>query len=428
MIGNIYPGVLRAFYSAVEAIHGIRVLARLALRIARVAFAGNSKRRSILFVNPDYHCSFFLRSELRALGWTTDVLRKPDFPRKLLFSNDVLVEPALPSDTARFERLLQLAERYKYFVVYGDPEFAVVTRNHVSDLLESLSAENQSRFLDWLYRRYGSPELMLLRLMRRKLIYFPNGCRQEALQEDFRKHENGILCANCTFADNICNDNENRRIFRLVNRYYQFVIANTPMPSVRLSITHFKYKSLDLNVYDPDLSIPEGKRLPPSDKIRIMHSFFSAGRVAPGKNVKGSGYVVAAVQRLVEEGYPVEYMSAHDVPLAEMRYLQVQADIVVDQLLYGWWGSTGIEAMALGKPLVCYINGEFKRLFLEHFTEYHELPVVEASREDIYEVLKRLVVDPELRKLKGEQSRIFAQRHYDARSNARELASLCDRL
>ena len=33
-----------------------------------------------------------------------------------------------------------------------------------------------------------------------------------------------------------------------------------------------------------------------------------------------------------------------------MRYYQVQADIIVEQLIYGWWGSTAIEGM-LGKPV-----------------------------------------------------------------------------
>ena len=83
-----------------------------------------------------------------------------------------------------------------------------------------------------------------------------------------------------------------------------------------------------------------------------------------------------------------------------MLYYQLQADIVVEQLIYGWWGSTGIETMALGKPVVCYLRSEWKENFLNHFKEYSSLPIVEADTSTIYEVLKKLTIDDDYRRKK----------------------------
>ena len=45
------------------------------------------KKNSILFVRPDYHCSFFYRDEFRKLGWRADILVNYNYPQDLLYSN-----------------------------------------------------------------------------------------------------------------------------------------------------------------------------------------------------------------------------------------------------------------------------------------------------------------------------------------------------
>ena len=44
------------------------------------------------------------------------------------------------------------------------------------------------------------------------------------------------------------------------------------------------------------------------------------------------------------------------MPNKDVRFIQVQADIVVDQLNYGRYGAQAREGMMLGRPTVCYIN------------------------------------------------------------------------
>ena len=81
----------------------------------------------------------------------------------------------------------------------------------------------------------------------------------------------------------------------------------------------------------------------------ILHSYFDEDRGKENKkNIKGSPQIIKAVDELRNEGHKINYIYINDKHLRNMKYYQVQADIVIDQLIYGWWGSTGVETMALG--------------------------------------------------------------------------------
>jgi glycosyltransferase involved in cell wall biosynthesis len=80
--------------------------------------------------------------------------------------------------------------------------------------------------------------------------------------------------------------------------------------------------------------------------------------------------------------------------------------------------------MALGKPVVCYLRPSWKESFLETFPEYDSLPIIEADTGTIYDALKKLVEDADYRRRKGEESRRFAEAHFDPVRNARAFAEL----
>jgi hypothetical protein len=371
-------------------------------------------KKSILLVNPAYQYSFFLSSELRKLGWRADVYKPDGFPERLLYSKNYITLRARRNKWARlFSKVLfyiKITMRYKYFLFYGAPlaDFFVFNRFY-------------ERFL---FPVNYSIELSLLKLFNKKFFFFPNGCLQEVLKEDFQEHEEGEVCRNCGWDEGVCNDEKNQITFDILNRYFDYVIANTPIPSVRVRKHLIKERTLDLNIYNPNLEVPQEFLLPPTRNLRILHSFYDENRKHSNKNIKGSPYILAAIERLKKEGHPIEHFFLNKVPLRQMRFYQVQADIVVDQLIYGWWGSAAIEAMALGKPVICYLTPLWKKLFLERFPEYASLPIVEANTENIYEVLKKLVIDKEYRKRKGKEARLFAENHFDVKKNVFELEKI----
>ena len=107
-----------------------------------------------------------------------------------------------------------------------------------------------------------------------------------------------------------------------------------------------------------------------------------------------------------------------------MKYFQVQADIVIDQLIYGWWGSTGVETMALGKPVICYLRESWIKNFNKYFPEINSLPIVKANLLNIKDVLRKLIEDDELRNKVSKDTREFAEDFFDVNKNIYQLISI----
>lgn len=382
------------------------------------------KKRSILFVRPDYHCSYFYRDELRKLGWKADILVDPGYPEGLLYSSkDILRPPRFPAQHLRvFRWLTQLMYlflylavfwRYRVHVYYGRPP--------VVDCLEAEIGLTKLFGKDFLLTAW------LAKAVGCRLVFVPTGCHDDDTKADWQLLDDGNVCNNCGFFDR-CDDRLNNLNFARIRRYFDFSVGLGCKDSRELAERHFKYKVIDLDLWSPALEVPPEHRLPPTANLRILHSAYLKGssRAWQGRNIKGSPFVLDAIERLQAEGYPVEYMYIENKPSNQMRFYQAQADIVVEQLIYGWWGSTGVETMALGKPVVCYLRPAWREFFLRTFPEYKSLPIVEADTRSIYDVLKKLVTDSELRARKGEESRRFAEMHFNTARNAKALAEMLE--
>ncbi|MBN1270007.1 MAG: glycosyltransferase family 4 protein [Kiritimatiellae bacterium] len=139
------------------------------------------------------------------------------------------------------------------------------------------------------------------------------------------------------------------------------------------------------------------------------------------KAKKGTRFVVAAVERLKAEGYPIELVMAHDLPHDQVKPYVERADIFVDQLLVGWYGNAACEAMALKKPVCVYICPE---------AEAHlgACPVVNANPDNLAEKLRGLIEDPAERARLGERGRAYVEERHDVRKIATDLLALYERV
>ena len=79
------------------------------------------------------------------------------------------------------------------------------------------------------------------------------------------------------------------------------------------------------------------------------------------RNLKSSHIYLPLIHQLKSEGFDIDLMFFENVPNRDLRYYQVQADIFVDMLTYGFFGATAREAMMLGKPVVCYLQAGVAR-------------------------------------------------------------------
>ena len=138
------------------------------------------------------------------------------------------------------------------------------------------------------------------------------------------------------------------------------------------------------------------------------------------RGMKGSAFILEAVERLKAEGVPFEFMLVENMPHAEARQLYARADLLIDQLLAGWYGALAVELMAMGKPVVCYIRQEDLGFLPAGMRE--DMPLISAEPPTIYEVLKALLSKPreELTAL-GQRSRRYVERWHDPRRIAADL-------
>jgi hypothetical protein len=371
-------------------------------------------KKSLLFVIPDYHCSYLYRDELRKLGWKVDIYVPWSYPDQLLFSSDDVVRPPRISrrETKSFRILnsfladlwfLTRAWKYRFHLYYGRPLAWFTAWSRIFP--------NQAPVL----------ALKLSKALGIKLIYLPTGCHDELSKAEFSKLDYGNVCGNCGSWDR-CLDKKNLANFERIRRFFDMAIGAGVTPTNEYHATHIRWKAIDLDLWSPNLVIPEKHMLPRIQGLRVLHSFSYNGRDYLGRNIKGSPFVKQAVERLQDEGYELEFLFLKDVPSKDMRFYQAQADIIVDQLIYGWWGSTGVETMSLGKPVICYLRPQWKQFFFDCFPEYQELPIVEATVDSIYDVLRSLIIDNELRQERGRRSRTFAEQYFNPQANAAVLS------
>ncbi len=91
--------------------------------------------------------------------------------------------------------------------------------------------------------------------------------------------------------------------------------------------------------------------VPPSvgHPLRVLH--------APSDPViKGSSAIAHAVARARDTGADIEYRVLSGVPVTEVAREIRAADIVVDQVNFGWYGVFAAEAMALGRPAIARLE------------------------------------------------------------------------
>jgi hypothetical protein len=130
------------------------------------------------------------------------------------------------------------------------------------------------------------------------------------------------------------------------------------------------------------------------------------------RRIKGTGHVEAAVQRLQAEGIPFEFELVEGLPRAEARKIYERADLLVEQLLLGWYSNLAIELMALGKPVISYIRDGDLHFIPAEMRD--ELPVISATPDSLYSVLRTWLTERrDQLPAVGKASRRYVERWHD---------------
>jgi hypothetical protein len=145
--------------------------------------------------------------------------------------------------------------------------------------------------------------------------------------------------------------------------------------------------------------------------LRILHAPSDEG-------IKGSARIVDAVRRL-ERRHPIELVVVKDVPHERALELYRSADLVVDQVLTGWYGGFAVEVMAMGKPVACYLRDEDLGVLPPAMRD--ELPLVRVHPETLERDLEDAIARRDDWAAWGARSREFVLRWHHPRSIAASM-------
>lgn len=136
------------------------------------------------------------------------------------------------------------------------------------------------------------------------------------------------------------------------------------------------------------------------------------------REIKGSKFVVNAIERLRQEGFDLEFALIEKLDHQEAMELYQKATLVIDQLLIGAYGHLSVESMAMGKPVVCFIRDDVRVSYPSG------LPIISANPDTVYHVVKSLLGKPEQLRTLGLQGRAYVQQYHDLEQVARKLLQI----
>ncbi len=195
-------------------------------------------------------------------------------------------------------------------------------------------------------------------------------------------------------------DERKREWIRRVDRYADVIYALNPdlLHVLPARAEFLPYASVDLRDWTPETQPPEPVPV-------VVH--------APSdRRAKGTDAVLAASADLDRRGVAHELVLVEGVTREEARRTYARADVLVDQVVIGWYGGLAVELMALAKPVVAHVNvGDLDAL---PEAMRSELPVIDADAESLAEVLNELLTTrrhelPEI----GQRSRTYAEKWHD---------------
>jgi hypothetical protein len=274
------------------------------------------------------------------------------YDRKIEFSNN-------------FSALFKIAK----FYLWAIPRFDVFHFNAGSALVIT----PKLKFLDFI-------DVRLLRLFNKKIVFTYQGTPGRIRKTFFSRLENHDINFYLPLFDGDIDECIKLRRISIVNRFSHLIYSNNPdvLLNFDLSKSFFRpHTKMDLNIFN-------NKQF--NKRLKIVH--FPTDRKG-----KGSDFIDSTLKEIITSGFDVEYISMSSVDNKKVRDIMSQADILIDQLLVGWYGGVAVEAMNYGVPVLCYLNSFDLDLIPSDMKK--DMPIVNVNMRNFKYILTGLIENPE---------------------------------
>jgi hypothetical protein len=257
--------------------------------------------------------------------------------------------------------------------------------------------------------RFGLP-LLDLPLYKRhgKIVVTYNGC--DARQKyPTMKRTRFSACHDDTCYDGICNDGvrdrRNRENIKKFDRYADAIFALNP------DLLHFlperaRFLPYTIANWDELRLIPAGREDAP---LSIVHA-------PTNRASKGTSIIVKVLDRIAEKYKDsVEITLIENCPYLKALEMYSRADIIIDQILIGWYGAVAVEAMKMGKPVISFICEEDLHFIPPQMARDCKDAIINANPETLSDRLTELIENPGLLEHYRSNGLSYVNRWHDPR-------------
>ncbi|BBD62236.1 hypothetical protein NIES2109_50750 [Nostoc sp. HK-01] len=219
-----------------------------------------------------------------------------------------------------------------------------------------------------------------------KLFVTYNGCDIRQKYPTMQRTQIAA-CHNPNCYQGQCNsgklDNYRREGLKKIEPYVKHIWALNPdllyfLPSDKSSFLPYSLSFAGIELFPPKLN---------NKKLRIVHA-------PTNREAKGSADILAALERLQQtHAEYIEVCLVENIPHAQAIKIYQQADLIIDQILIGWYGGFAVEAMQMGKPVIARIAKEDLHFLPKKMASDVLETIIHTEPNNIYEVIQQCIED-----------------------------------
>ncbi|WP_304941787.1 glycosyltransferase [Vallitalea guaymasensis] len=211
--------------------------------------------------------------------------------------------------------------------------------------------------------------------------------------------------------DNIHDDNIKRSLEATSKYIPNCIISN-------MELQNYVSDFFDtVNYISPMIDIEKYINLPFYNYNRERNKKFTIACTPSATKSKGIRYILKAIEEL-KLRYEIVLLQMQELSYENKLIVYGRADLVIDEITTGNYSQHAIEAMALEKPVICWINDFMKDIYPS------ELPIINSRPENIKEVIAEILCNKDMLKSIGKKGRDYITKYHNSNIEVKKLIEL----
>lgn len=259
-------------------------------------------------------------------------------------------------------------------------------------------------------KKFNKYELLVYKLLNKEVFFWTYGA-------DVRTHKQTKAlgepncCTECPSVNScVCSESEFKDNYKKILDIAKAVFSMGDM------IEYTPGSRNDLFFWPVDIHAENGNKYLPVYPEANCETTFRIVHAPNHRHFKGTHFLLEAVERIKRDGIAIELILVEKMPNKEALDIYRSADIIFDQCLIGFHGYFANEAMAMGKPVMCFIRDPERYLL-----HSEECPIINARSEQVEYMLRDLIRNRTLLHNLGKQGRLYVEKYLTVEAFSKRL-------